>query len=53
MNLRLGHENFALGLVSYIPYLANVGELKSKPTQHAVKDLVSSGLIPNFIFCRS
>lgn len=52
MTGRLGRENIVLGLVSYVPYLSNVGELKSKPSQHACKELTTRGLIPDVIFCR-
>ncbi|PJC40455.1 MAG: CTP synthase [Parcubacteria group bacterium CG_4_9_14_0_2_um_filter_41_8] len=40
-------------LVSYLPIPAMVGEMKTKPTQHAVRTLNSAGLQPDFIICRS
>ncbi len=40
-------------MVSYIPFLKNVGELKTKPTQHAVAKLREAGLFPDFIVARS
>ncbi len=40
-------------MVSYLPFLENVGELKTKPTQHAVARLRESGLFPDFIVARS
>lgn len=40
-------------LVSYLPIPGKIGEMKSKPTQHAVRMLNSSGIQPNFIICRS
>ena len=49
----LGREYQALYiLVSYLPFLRNVGELKTKPTQHAVAHLRESGIFPNFIITR-
>ena len=39
-------------LVTYLPFLRNVGELKTKPTQHAVAHLRESGIFPNFIITR-
>lgn len=40
-------------LISYLPMPALLGEQKSKPTQHAVTDLHSVGLNPDFVICRS
>lgn len=40
-------------MVSYIPYLQNVGELKTKPTQHAVSELRSAGIVPDMVITRS
>ncbi len=40
-------------LVSYVPYLKNVGELKTKPTQHAVTALRATGITPDFIITRN
>lgn len=37
--LRVGTENFCVGFVSYIPYISSVGEVKTKPTQHGVREL--------------
>src|SRR4030042_4450441 len=39
-------------LVSYLPFLKNVGELKTKPTQHAVSSLRETGIFPDFIITR-
>lgn len=36
-----------------LPYVAAAGELKTKPTQHSVKELLSSGIQPQIILCRS
>ncbi len=40
-------------MVSYVPYLQNVGELKTKPTQHAVSELRSTGIAPDIVITRS
>ncbi|MDO4807618.1 MAG: CTP synthase [Coriobacteriales bacterium] len=39
--------------VSLVPYIAAAHEIKTKPTQHSVKELRSMGLVPDFIVCRS
>ena len=46
---KVGYHNFCLSFVSLVPVL---GEQKTKPTQHGVKDLRSLGLSPHFIVCR-
>ncbi len=53
MRLDVGQENSALIHVTYLPYIAAAGELKSKPTQHSVKELREIGLQPDFLVCRS
>ena len=53
LRLELGNENTALVHVTYVPYIAVAGELKSKPTQHSVKELREIGLQPDFLICRS
>ena len=50
---RVGKENFCLVHVSLVPVLGSVGEQKTKPTQHGVKELRSVGLSPDIIVCRS
>ncbi|HDQ22700.1 MAG TPA: CTP synthase [Candidatus Uhrbacteria bacterium] len=40
-------------LVSYLPIPSKVGEMKTKPTQTAVRTLNSAGIFPDFILCRS
>ena len=40
-------------MVSYLPVLDKVGEMKTKPTQHAVRNLNSAGIQPDFIVARS
>ncbi len=39
--------------VTLIPYIAAAGELKTKPTQHSVKELMSAGIRPKLLLCRS
>ncbi len=48
-----GHANVLFIHVSLIVHLASSDELKSKPTQHSVKELLSIGISPNIIVCRS
>lgn len=50
---RVGADNFCLIHVSLVPVLGSVGEQKTKPTQHSVKELRSVGLNPDFLICRS
>lgn len=49
----VGKENVVYVHVTYIPYLKTSSELKSKPTQHSVKELRSIGIQPDIIICRS
>jgi len=53
MRLDVGDENSVLVHVTYLPYIVAAGELKSKPTQHSVKELREIGLQPDFLVCRS
>jgi len=48
-----GKENVLYIHVTYVPYLETTGELKTKPTQHSVKELRSIGIQPDIIVCRS
>ncbi|MBC60866.1 MAG: CTP synthetase [Zetaproteobacteria bacterium] len=43
----------ALIHMTYIPYLSSADELKTKPTQHSVKELRSIGIQPDFLLCRA
>ena len=43
----------ALIHMTYVPYLSSAGELKTKPTQHSVKELLNAGIQPDIIMCRS
>src|SRR5438067_12024744 len=49
----VGRENCAFVHVSLMPFIGPSGELKTKPTQHSVKELRSLGLQPDVIVCRS
>jgi CTP synthase len=53
LSLDIGRENCLYIHVTLIPYIAGSDELKSKPTQHSVKQLQSLGIRPNIIVCRS
>lgn len=53
MRADVGIENSIFIHVTYVPYIAAAGELKSKPTQHSVKDLREVGIQPDFLICRS
>ncbi len=53
MRVDVGIENSVLIHVTYIPFIKAAGELKSKPTQHSVKELREIGLQPDFLVCRS
>ncbi len=49
----LGEKNMLVVHLTLIPYLASAGELKTKPTQHSVKELQESGIQPDIIVCRT
>ncbi|MCB0390538.1 MAG: CTP synthase [Bdellovibrionales bacterium] len=53
MRVDVGVENTVFIHVTYVPYIAAAGELKSKPTQHSVKELREVGIQPDFLICRS
>ena len=53
MHLDLGRENTFYIHVSLLPYIAATDELKTKPTQHSVKELRSIGIQPDAIVCRA
>lgn len=50
---RVGRENVMFVHVSLVPVMGSVGEQKTKPTQHSVKELRSVGISPDVILCRS
>jgi len=47
------HEDVLVIHLTLIPYLSKVGELKTKPTQHSVKDLQECGILPDVLVCRT
>ena len=49
----VGEENVSYIHVTLVPYLGKSGELKTKPTQHSVKELRSIGIQPDIIVCRT
>ncbi len=53
MRTEYGSKNTLFVHVTYVPYIAAAGELKSKPTQHSVKELRQVGIQPDFLVCRS
>ena len=52
VSLEVGRENCLFIHVTLIPYIKGSEELKSKPTQHSVKELQGLGIAPNLIICR-
>ena len=50
---RVGRENVSFVHVSLVPVLGPVGEQKTKPTQHTVKELRGLGITPDILVCRS
>jgi len=53
LNLELGRENTLFIHLTLLPYIKVAGELKTKPTQHSVKELRSIGIQPDILICRS
>jgi len=51
--LEVGHGNAINMHLTYVPYIKAAGELKSKPTQHSVKELRALGLHPDVLVCRA
>jgi len=49
----LGRENTLYIHLTLVPYIASAGELKTKPTQHSVRDLRSIGIQPDVLLCRT
>ena len=50
---RVGEDNICFVHVSLVPVMGPVGEQKTKPTQHTVKELRGLGIIPDILVCRS
>ena len=53
MRLELGAENVVFVHLTLVPYIAAAGELKTKPTQHSVKEMLNIGIQPDVLICRS
>ena len=53
MRQELGRESTLFVHVTLVPYIAAAGELKTKPTQHSVKELLSIGIQPDILLCRT
>lgn len=51
--VELGRERAMFMHLTLVPYLAASGEIKTKPTQHSVKELRSIGIFPDILVCRS
>jgi CTP synthase len=49
----VGKENTLYIHLTLVPYIASAGELKTKPTQHSVRDLRSIGIQPDILLCRT
>ena len=49
----LGRERTLFIHLTLVPYIASAGELKTKPTQHSVKELQSVGIQPDIVVCRT
>jgi CTP synthase len=53
MRQELGRENTIFIHVTLVPWIAAAGELKTKPTQHSVKEMLSNGIQPDILLCRT
>jgi CTP synthase len=53
MGVELGHENALFMHLTLVPYIKTSGEIKTKPTQHSVKELRSIGIQPDVLLCRA
>ncbi|MBD2783462.1 CTP synthase (glutamine hydrolyzing) [Xenorhabdus sp. DI] len=53
MAVEVGRENTLFMHLTLVPYMAAAGEVKTKPTQHSVKELLSIGIQPDVLICRS
>jgi CTP synthase len=53
MRQEMGRENTLFVHVTLVPWIAAAGELKTKPTQHSVKELLSIGIQPDILLCRT
>ena len=53
MAVQLGREKTLFMHLTLVPYIASAGEIKTKPTQHSVKELRSIGIQPDILLCRA
>ncbi|HTC92600.1 MAG TPA: CTP synthase [Terriglobales bacterium] len=53
MRQELGRDNTLFVHVTLVPWIGAAGELKTKPTQHSVKELLSVGIQPDILLCRT
>ena len=53
MGVELGRDNVLYVHLTLVPYIPTAGEVKTKPTQHSVKELRSIGIQPDILLCRS
>ena len=53
LRVELGARNTLFIHLTLVPYIASAGEVKTKPTQHSVKELRSIGIQPDILICRS
>ena len=53
LRIELGAENTLFIHLTLVPYISAVGEMKTKPTQHSVKELRSIGIQPDCLICRT
>ena len=53
MRIEVGERNSLFIHLTLIPYIRSAGEIKTKPTQHSVKELRSIGIQPDVLLCRS
>ena len=53
MGIELGHDKVVYVHLTLVPYIATSQEIKTKPTQHSVKELRSIGIQPDILVCRS
>ena len=51
--VELGHKHSMLMHLTLLPYIKSAAELKTKPTQHSVKELLSIGIQPDILICRT
>ena len=52
LKVELGARRALLMHLTLVPYIATAGELKTKPTQHSVKELREIGIQPDILLCR-